>query len=967
MNSVIEEIAENRKILSALLRGVDVTEVYSPERVVRACAKQNLAGGTSFDLATGWDFTLKSDSDKAFLRIKEEQPNLVIGSPPCTHFSILQNLNWDIQDDAWREKFKVHLEKAKEHVQFCVKLYKYQIKNGKYWLHEHPKTATSWQMDEVRELLNLEGTMRVETHMCRFGMTTTVKDKTMMVKKPTYFATNSWCIARELGRKCMGGHAHGHLMEGRAKAAAVYPDALCAAICRGLRIQLEHDRSGMVESGALHAVEVKSMIQNGSFPSHWVEDYHELDGVAKKAGDKKGEEMLREQLFKLGVRGGVCYARDDITGADLDPDLVKEARELEMKYFREMRVYDKVPREQSIGKPTVKTMWIDINKGDMKEPKIRSRLVGKEYRTDDDPGLYAATPPLEALRIILSRAANDSRRRVMVNDVSRAYFNAPATRELYIEIPKEDKLPGDGDVVGKMRLCLYGTRDAALNWQNVVSEHLICIGFVRSTAFPCVFWHPTRDITCLVHGDDYASTGLKHDLRWFNEELQKKFEIKTSIVGPGKDEVNETKILNRVIRHTSSGWELEADPRHAEFMIEELGLKDAKPVVSPGEDAAEEEMSEELDEWQPQRFRSLAARSKYQSADRPDIQYSVKELCRCVSKPTKRSWEALRRLVKFLVGKPRLVWRYQWEGQLDEVDGYSDSNWAGCKTSRKSTSGGAIMIGSHLIRSWSKTQATIAQSSAEAELFGGVKTACETIGIASLLKDLGQEVKLRMHMDASAALGIAQRKGVGKVRHLSTGTLWLQEKQLKNLMDIRKIAGSENIADMFTKNIGQQLMERHISAMMLDYRIGRATTAAELHALTKAKAELTKTRKAIDDVKDGRPTSMYKKDHWIRDEHKRVDMRLHFCDRRAMFTPLNSDSGPRTSSGAGACRTTIGHYKHGGEFVKTDNWKSEVSAGRRLVDQWTGITVFSDRPLASVIIDKLQGEARMVSDRSGQN
>ena len=85
------------------------------------------------------------------------------------------------------------------------------------------------------------------------------------------------------------------------------------------------------------------------------------------------------------------------------------------------------------------------------------------------------------------------------------------------------------------------------------------------------------------------------------------------------------------------------------------------------------------------------------------------------------------------------------------------------------------MLGSHLIRSWSKTQATIALSSAEAELFGGVKTACDTLGIASLLKDLGQEVKLRMHMDASAALGIAQRRGVGKVRHLSTGTLWLQE------------------------------------------------------------------------------------------------------------------------------------------------------------------------------------------------
>ena len=165
--------------------------------------------------------------------------------------------------------------------------------------------------------------------------------------------------------------------------------------------------------------------------------------------------MLREQLFKLGCRNGVMWAKDDITGVDLDPKLVIDARELEMDYFRKMRVYDKVPREQSEGKPMVKTMWIDINKGDSASPNIRSRLVGKEYRVEEDPGLYAATPPLEALRVVLSRAANDSQNKVMINDVSRAYFNAPATRELYIELPKEDKIEGEGDLVGRMRLCLY--------------------------------------------------------------------------------------------------------------------------------------------------------------------------------------------------------------------------------------------------------------------------------------------------------------------------------------------------------------------------------------------------------------------------------------------------------------------------------------------------------------------------------
>lgn len=98
--------------------------------------------------------------------------------------------------------------------------------------------------------------------------------------------------------------------------------------------------------------------------------------------------------------------------------------------------------------------------------------------------------------------------KVMVNDVSRAYFNAPATMELYIDVPKGDQLFGDEDKVGLIKLFLYGTRDAALNWQRVVSKHFISIGFQRGIAFPCVFWHPVEEITTLVHGDDCASSSI---------------------------------------------------------------------------------------------------------------------------------------------------------------------------------------------------------------------------------------------------------------------------------------------------------------------------------------------------------------------------------------------------------------------------------------------------------------------------
>lgn len=80
--------------------------------------------------------------------------------------------------------------------------------------------------------------------------------------------------------------------------------------------------------------------------------------------------------------------------------------------------------------------------GGFDNPSIRCRLVGKEFRTGPDDALFASTPSLEALRLIISRAATvgpgGQRKEIMINDVSRAYFYARCTRDLYIELPKED-------------------------------------------------------------------------------------------------------------------------------------------------------------------------------------------------------------------------------------------------------------------------------------------------------------------------------------------------------------------------------------------------------------------------------------------------------------------------------------------------------------------------------------------------
>ena len=134
-----------------------------------------------------------------------------------------------------------------------------------------------------------------------------------------------------------------------------------------------------------------------------------------------------------------------------------------------------------------------------------------------------------------------------------------------------------------------------------------------------------------------------------------------------------------------------------------------------------------------------------------------------MSRPTARSWELLKRVGRYLKGRPRLVWKYNWQSPVDVVDVHSDANWAGCRESRKSSSGGTIAIGGHLIRAYSKTQAVIAKSSGESELYAVVRASSEALGILTLLKDFGcPEMRASVGMDASAAIGIVQRQGISK-------------------------------------------------------------------------------------------------------------------------------------------------------------------------------------------------------------
>ena len=294
---------------------------------------------------------------------------MVIGSPPCTMFSSLQNLSKGKRNKA---EFEKAMKGAKEHVKFCLEIYKMQMYAGRYFLREHPDAASSWNMLEVVDLVAHADVNVVTCDMCAYGLKVTDKSGEALVEKRTKLMSNPAEVLKRVGLQCKNRtaqsegekHRHADTTCGRAKKCQVYPKEFCRAVCAGIAAQKRLRNLGLTALPLMSLSAMASM----STPS---EDLHE---------------------------SGNIEAYDDLTGAEIDPALMKEARREEIKFFRGRKVYEKVDVAESwkvTGAGPIGVRWVDINKGDSTNPKYRSRLVAKEFNTGVRPDLYAATPPSE--------------------------------------------------------------------------------------------------------------------------------------------------------------------------------------------------------------------------------------------------------------------------------------------------------------------------------------------------------------------------------------------------------------------------------------------------------------------------------------------------------------------------------------------------------------------------------------------
>ena len=183
----------------------------------------------------------------------------------------------------------------------------------------------------------------------------------------------------------------------------------------------------------------------------------------------------------------------------------------------------------------------------------------------------------------------------------------------------------------------------------------------------------TVNTSMVVHGYDFIVDGDGDDLDWLFQKLGEKLElVQKDRLGPGTD--SGAAVLNRCVTYSDSGFTWEADPRHAEFAVCELGLQAARLQTSPGGAKPSAPLDhEELEPDGQKACHSVSAKLAFLASDRPEIAFACKEFSRAVGKATRADLTRLKRIGRYLLYTPRAVWKFllQQEESIVLTDGLS--------------------------------------------------------------------------------------------------------------------------------------------------------------------------------------------------------------------------------------------------------------------------------------------------------
>ena len=324
---------------------------------------------------------------------------------------------------------------------------------------------------------------------------------------------------------------------------------------------------------------------------------------------------------------------------------------------------------------------------------------------------------------------------------------------------------------------MNGTRRASLLWGKLVCEVMVECGCIEVMVIPMMFRNIELDFEVVVHGDDFAGEDPLESLLFVEKILLSKSQTKrVAIIGPGMDASGQ--VLKRTISWNASGFHWHTDPKHSERIVEQLGLTQGKPSDVPGSKSVGKTVTtrlEPLSEEDAASYASNAGSGLFHALDRPDLQFTVGRLMSHISCPNELDQLCLKLFGRYLIDKTECVWHYEYQPLPKCLTVLGDSDWATNEEHRRSVDCVHEYFGRHLWDTSSSTQDLVATSSGVAEFYAQVRGAALGIQNQNIMKQCDLNLEVQFGCDASAARGMMQKQGGGRVKHIDIKDLWIQQ------------------------------------------------------------------------------------------------------------------------------------------------------------------------------------------------
>ncbi|KAK8954463.1 hypothetical protein KSP39_PZI002722 [Platanthera zijinensis] len=477
------------------------------------------------------------------------------------------------------------------------------------------------------------------------------------------------------------------------------------------------------------------------------------------------------------------------------------AMEEEMSALRHTGTWSLVPLPP--GKRTVGCKWVYTVKygADGSIDRYKARLVAKGFTQapDEFGATFAPVAKLTSVRLLLSLAASRAWPLYQL-DVKNAFLHGTLQEEVYMAPPPGFALKGEySGRVCRLHKSLYGLKQSLRAWFDRFSTVILQIGFTQCHADHTCFVRAATDgrrAIVLVYVDDIILTG--DDSAGISEvkaTLRAAFEV--------KDLGSLRYFLGIEVARSRQGISI-SQRKYTLDLLRDSGLLGCRPARTPMDTnhRLHAESGDPLPD--PSQYQRLVGRLIYLTNTRPDISFSVGVLSQFMHSPTTAHLEAARRVLRYLKHAPGLGLFYRADS-VSSLSCFTDADFAGSLTDRRSTTGLCVFHGDHLVSWRSKKQHIVSRSSAESEYRAMAHGVTELIWLRSLLTELGLSLTTgsTLYCDNKSALLLTQDSVLHeRTKHIEMDVHFLRDHVRTGTVLPTYVPSVDQLADAFTKALG---------------------------------------------------------------------------------------------------------------------------------------------------------------------